>query len=276
MPRVYRTQPGRTWTEQDHAFLACHWGLQPDAWIAARIPSGPRTVTALVQRAKRFLRQARLENVLTASEVGRVFGVNPNTVVRRWLREGLVMASHAGFSRGGHHVWNVSTDSLRRFVVERPWAYSLARMELGHWLTELAHQTQGDDPYITLAEAGELLHYTPGALWEWVVSGRLSAQRRPNYGRRGGDPTGCYVVRRRGVEAVAARLTREEPERSARASARISVLAALDRATRSGEPSGLYCAVCGDEVPFPQKRYCGTACRRRAQAVAVRRRRTAA
>lgn len=205
MPKGYWKTPGHNWTKQDLAFLAAHWGLHPDAWVAARIPSGPRTPDACKIKATRVLKQSRRANLLTAADVARVFGIDPTTVYRVWGPKGWVAISRAPMKQGSGKVHVVTPDSLRRLVTETPWRVDPTRMAAGHWLTHLAQEAHAD-PWLTLDDAAKLVHRTRGGVYQWVAKGWLPSQRRPHYGTRYGAHGGVHVVRRSDLERIAARL----------------------------------------------------------------------
>ena len=205
MPKGYWNKPGRNWTARDLAFLSAHWGIHTDEWVAARMPSGPRTPEACKIKATRVLKQSRRANLLLAADVARVFGIDPTTVYRLWAPKGWVTLTRAAMRQGGGRVWVVSPNSLRRLVTETPWLIDPSRMQPGHWLTQLAQEAHAD-PWLTLDEAGRLVHRTSRALYMWLRKGWLTSQRRPHYGTQWGGHGGLHVVRRSDVERVAARL----------------------------------------------------------------------
>jgi hypothetical protein len=177
-----------------------------------------RTVAACVLRAKRALGLKRKDNLLTGRDVGRIFGVDPSTTYRAWRRRGWVSPTKSTVGTGCcATAWTFSGADLVRFVRDYPWAYDVARMRPGHWLTDLARAVHAEDPWLTAERAASLACVVRGAIVDWCAKGWLPSRRRPCYGQSGGARGGRIVVRRSDLLAFLATLPEREAANRGRA-----------------------------------------------------------
>lgn len=193
--RVY--QPA--WTDDAEEYLAEHWGRLPDIQVARYLG---RTVSACENKAKR-LGVARSANIYTARAVGRLFGVDPKTVVT-WAERGWIKARRSGYQVGRHLAWSVDDQSLERFVRTHGWAYDWRRMEEGEYLSRLARQVARDDPWLSANEAAKWLGLSRRTVDHWRELGELPWKFRPKP-VHGGHWHGSVVIRRRDLEEFQSR-----------------------------------------------------------------------
>jgi hypothetical protein len=207
------------WRPEDDAFLAAHWGRRPDAWVAARLGRTPQTCHL---RATRHLGQTRRDALLTARDLGRLFGVDPTTAVRAWLPRGWVAAAKSSVGAGPRTTaWAFDPESVERFVRERPWAYDWRTTDPAHPLGRLAREVNEADPWLTLPEAMARYGFGTTFAKTWTRRGLLPSRRRPVYGR-GGARAGRLVFRERDLPGALAAIEAAVAEnRSAAAHRRV-------------------------------------------------------
>lgn len=190
--RVYN----RRWTDREEELLAALWGTVPDGQAAARLG---RSAGACVARA--HLRGiARKHQAYTASEIGRLFGVDSKHVAHVWMDRGLLGYQRLPFGAGPHRHWRMSSDAqLRRFVRDRSWAYDPARMAEGEYWTRLARATWRAHDWLGVDTVARSLGVSADRARRLLRSGRIAGvQRRPD---SGGPVSGTLLVRRADLEA---------------------------------------------------------------------------
>lgn len=181
---------GRRWTRREDDVLRVHYGLHTDAWLARKLN---RSVLAVRNRAH-LLGQAKKDNVVTAYDVGRLFGVD-SKAIPQWVARGWLRATRAPITIGRHHtVHCVSMASVVEHVTERAWAYWPEKMQRGHWLTDLAHQVAAREQWLTSEQAAARLHVCREYIHKLAREAGLPHQRRPRYGK-GGTRHGTIVIR---------------------------------------------------------------------------------
>lgn len=221
------------WLPEDHAFLKRWWGLEPDAWVAAQLD---RTPLACLLEVKRHFGVSRKDNVrlhggMTAHEVGRLFGVDPTTVVRAWARRyGWLQVIQSDIKAGGDRrsgipagTWLFCRDCVSQFIKTHGWAYDWRLMQPDHPLTELAREVNERDAWLTVRDVRQ--RYGKSGTWIdlWRERGLLKPRLRPTTGTKGGNPGGQLVFRQREIEAALpeiGRMARDNMRRAARATRR--------------------------------------------------------
>lgn len=114
-----RSHSDRPWNRPEHwsaaevAYLERWFGMKPDAHIADRLG---RTVVAIRLKAKK-LRMKKKDAGYTARELGRQLGVDPTTVVDRWISGGL-LRSVSPYMVGLNPVRLVEHSEVLRFIRE--------------------------------------------------------------------------------------------------------------------------------------------------------------
>lgn len=99
------------WTAAEIAYLEAGFGLRSDAAIAKRLG---RSVVGLRLKAKR-LGLRKHDHGLTAGGVAEIFGIDPGTVSKVWIRRGLLRARR-GYLQGPTRVWVVQEREVERFI----------------------------------------------------------------------------------------------------------------------------------------------------------------
>lgn len=133
---------GRPWTERELEVLEELYGTVPVEVIAKRLD---RTVAAVyVRTAKLHLGPQRPSDVLVASEVMAITGIDSHPTFVRWVREGRLVAErkpHA-FSAAKRPEWWVRQADLERFLGEHPHLVDRDRIDPvfrqfvpGRWVT---------------------------------------------------------------------------------------------------------------------------------------------
>lgn len=192
------------WTPDQDARLRQLAGTRPVAEIAAALSEEflPRTTVSVRIRATRLGLSLFAQGLsMTSLEV--LFGVDHRVIRRRWVAPGL-LAGRRWSGRGGHPGWWFEEAEVERFVREAPWVYEVGRMQKGHRLTQLAQLLARSDPWLSLAEAEQALHYAPGCLGRWLRRGLVPHKRRP-----GAGGLGAIVIRRNDLPAIRATIDAE-------------------------------------------------------------------
>lgn len=213
----------REWSEDDLEYLANHWGAKADATMATHLR---RTVVACELKAKR-LGLNRHMAVLTARDVGRIFGVDAKTILT-WVKRGWLKGKRAGFVQGQYRVWNFETEanrlhqqSIEAFIRAMPWAFDLALMPKGDYHTNLAKDVLAADPWLTSEEAAKVAGVHVNTLQRWTRCEELPCQHRPKLGTHHGPWQGLIVIRKADlVTWLATHRAQEHRNRSASAKRR--------------------------------------------------------
>jgi hypothetical protein len=144
-PRQRHYQPG--WTEAELAYLRAHWGLLPDATVAAKLG---RTTTACALKAKRLGRN-RKEHFLTAHDVARIFRVDCKTVTR-WVAQGWLPATKSPVRAGRNYCWRIDGVDLAAFITDHLDKYDRRRIdrETARYWWNLAQQAAAAAPGVAL------------------------------------------------------------------------------------------------------------------------------
>jgi hypothetical protein len=95
-----------------------------------------RTACAVIQRLKRRGVSRWMEGY-SLRDLERIFGVDHQTIVRRWIEPGLLIGRRWS-GRGPHKGWFFAPQTVEAFVRAHVYAIDCARMPPGHPLTQVA------------------------------------------------------------------------------------------------------------------------------------------
>lgn len=185
------------WTRAEESFLACWWGLRPDAWIARQLG---RTVEGCELRAWR-LGVRRTDNHFGFEQTLELFGIVRPTL-RRWMERGWVTGRKAPIRTFGRTRWSIAEVSLLRLVTEKSWLVDPARMKPGHYLTAKAIEAHAREGWLTTAQAAERVHVAHNTFSKYLTLGYGPFFERPQHGGRGNV---MRLVRERDLDAIMAR-----------------------------------------------------------------------
>jgi hypothetical protein len=169
-----------TWTPAEERFLACWWGVKPDAWVTRQLG---RTLDSCELRAWK-LGVRRTDNHFSFEQALAVFGISRNTL-RKWIERGWVEAKRGPIRIYAQRRWSLSEASLRRLVTERAWLVEPAKMAPGHYLTVLATEAHAREEWLTTDQAAARVHVTQSTLTGWLSHGYGPFVQRPHHGGRG-------------------------------------------------------------------------------------------
>lgn len=170
-----RHHVGRPWARSEHwrtaevHYLESRFGRSSDTTIAKKLG---RTEVGIRLKAKRLgLRKRDAGN--TARDVARIFGVDPTTVVDRWIAQGFLRAARAPWQQGPQPVWLTSDAMLDRFISSHPEQIDLAKMPDSRWRDLVAK-----DPWISLPEAHRLTGRDTHRIALMVRAGEIRGRNR--------------------------------------------------------------------------------------------------
>lgn len=162
------------WSKDDVLYLERTFGHLRDETIARHCG---RTVVGMRLKAKRLgLRKRDAGN--TARDIARIFGVDPTTVVDRWIAMGVLGARRASWSQGPKPAYLASDDALTRFIRQHPEQIDVAKMPPSPWRDQVAK-----DPWISLPEAHRLTGRNTHAIATAIRYGIIRGRRRGIRGR---------------------------------------------------------------------------------------------
>ena len=188
------------WTSRDANRLAAWWGMVPDQEVAAMLG---RTPKACEERAKESGLTRRMNaDRYTAEAVRRIFGM-PDRRVVGWITAGWLRATRWAVHRRPDGDWSVTREAVADFIRDYPWAYDPARVDQATPYAVLAREAHAD-PWITLVEAGRMLHLGRTALVRWEARGELRGERE--WGAASGPGRGTVRVRLSDARAFGARV----------------------------------------------------------------------
>ncbi len=183
--RLDRTQRlhHRPWTPEDLDFLADHWGLRPDRWVAARLK---RSVNACKIKATRELGIARKDNFWTARNVARLFGVDVH-LVTRWIAAGMLAGRKSPVRCGnGQRMWRVDERGILAFIHRHTPHYDRRRIERETLFRLEAERVWQADPWLTADEAAAALGVQPETVRRHLRRGWLPGLKILEAGAHGG------------------------------------------------------------------------------------------
>ena len=135
-----RTHVERPWNRPEHwsgaetAYLEAWYGRKPDASISAHLG---RSVVALRLKARR-LGLRKKDAGYTARELGRLFGVDATTIIKQWVRRGLLPSTRA-YRQGPHPIHIFRHEDVEAFLEEH-----------GEWVEH--HKVPADSPFRQLVD----------------------------------------------------------------------------------------------------------------------------
>lgn len=156
-PRTRYYQPG--WTAQERDYLRTHWGLLPDAEVAAHLG---RSLTACALKAKR-LGLNRKALFLTAYDVARLLRVDLKTVTR-WIGLGWLSATKSPVRAGRNRCWRISGADLTTFLTTHLDKYEYRRIdrETHRYWYNLVRAVVADHPEAAVERPPRMHHdWTP-------------------------------------------------------------------------------------------------------------------
>jgi hypothetical protein len=165
------------YSEFDNARLGDLAGTEPTARIARLMGRGPEAIRRQAAKCGYSLEPISL----SVGEVAAAFGVCKPTVVRAWIRTGLlqtfVWAGHRG--RGPQH--RATAEAVETFIHEHPWAYDPARMPAGE-LRHLAYRAQGDG-WMNSTQAAAEAYCSEWVVDTYMTQGLIQTWHRVGVGR---------------------------------------------------------------------------------------------
>jgi hypothetical protein len=157
------------WSRADVTYLEASFGRVRDETIAKKLG---RTVVGMRLKAKRLgLRKKDAGH--TARDVARIFGVDPTTVVDRWVAMRVLPMRRAPWTQGPKPAYLASDRDLERFIRTHPEQIDVAKMPDSTW-RDLAAK----DPWISLAEAHRLTGRNNHAIATAIRYGVIRGRRR--------------------------------------------------------------------------------------------------
>ena len=200
----------RPWTEEDEDWLADNYGKLSDAVVCAHLK---RTRWAITVKAKRLGINRKMA-FWNASHVADLFGVDRKTITH-WKDRGWLTARRSPITQGKHPIWHITEEEIERFICQLPWAYDLALMRKGDFLTDLAKEVHQADPWLTTSEAAKLAGVCAQTLNRWCNQEGLPSKRRPKLGTQAGPWQGLRMIRKTDLVAwLAEKRVREHRNRS--------------------------------------------------------------
>lgn len=169
------------WTAQDDDYLRDTYGKVSDKYLAGQLQ---RSVEAVRSRAF-VLGISKREQVWTAAEVGRLFGVDQHKVVEQWIGGGVLAARQVkgGGFRG--YYWSVSDEAMETFIRRYPWHYDRRRIEPRTYYRNLAEAVWQADPLLTVDEAAARVGTHREIILRHIRRGWLRAERTWAAGNHG-------------------------------------------------------------------------------------------
>lgn len=168
-----RTHVDRPWNRPEHwrhdevQYLEAWFGKRSDELIARALG---RTVVGIRLKAKR-LGLRKKDAGYTASELARLMGVDPSTVMKSWVRRGGLRASRP-YRQGPNLIHIIAEASVEAFIRERGWWIDWEKVPPDSPFHELVqeHRWYGKDQ----------LHRATGRLDadDEIRAGRIRAERR--------------------------------------------------------------------------------------------------
>jgi hypothetical protein len=165
----------RPWNRSEHwkadevEYLERWFGRRSDAAIARRLG---RSVVGIRLKAKR-LGLHKKDAGYTAHGVAQVFGVDPTTVVDRWIAQGALRARRAAFRQGPKPVWLVDEAELERFIRDQP-----ERIDVDKMPDSIYREMAARDPWISLPEVHRRTGRSPHAVARLIAAGAVRGRRR--------------------------------------------------------------------------------------------------
>jgi hypothetical protein len=153
-------------------------GTATAAEIAAMLTAEfaiPRTETAVIVRCKRLGLSVVVRH-FTASQVGRLFGVDGKTVTASWIGRGWLAAGRVHDVPGGGYV--ITAAQLEAFIRSQRHVYDWRQMRPGQW-RNLAEVVWKADPLLALPEAARQFGCTTNCLSAHIRRGWLPAYQQP-------------------------------------------------------------------------------------------------
>jgi hypothetical protein len=206
------------WTDADTERLSQWWGRLPDATVAKRLG---RTVNACKIRAQRALGRCRRDNIdgWTGRGIARLMGVDDHKVIRQWIANGWLKATHAPFLQGAGKVRVVSEPALIRFLRACPHEYDRARVhDPSGYYHRIADAAWRADPIYSNAEAAAKVGIHLNTLERFRREGRIGGIRAHD---QGGAAEGVWKYRQSDLDAYQPR-ARKPPTRTIRSAALIA------------------------------------------------------
>jgi hypothetical protein len=167
--------------------------------LSAEFPGTPRTATAVLLRAKRRGMSRPGSGTYTAQQLGRLFGVDPSTVSKSWIRRGWLAGGRLTDRPGA--ALCVTAAALEQFIRNSPHVYDWRVMPVSRWRS-LAEMVWRRDPLLTVAEAARATGISVATLRNHLARGWLVGRRRF---QPGGARLGCWIIPRSALRQFAYR-----------------------------------------------------------------------
>ena len=157
------------WTRVQVEYLTRHYGRRTDEQLSRHLG---RSLVGIRQKAKRLGLHKR-DAGLSAREAAGIFGVDPHTVARLWIRPGLLRARAAGFNNGSKPAWLIAEGEVERFILRHPEQCDAARMPESPY-RDLAMR----DPWIGLPEVHRRSGRHPHIIARLIRDGTIEGRKR--------------------------------------------------------------------------------------------------
>lgn len=188
------------WTTAHDRRLRALIGTAPLGEIAAQLsaafPGTPRTETAVRIRCKRLGLSVVVDHY-TATQVGRLFGVDPKTVVHSWIPRGWLEGRQLVPGLAGS-AWSITAAQVEAFIREYRHCYDWRAMLPGRWRS-LAEIVWRADPLLTVEEAAVYVGCDRETIRRYLRRGLLTGYRRLE---KAGDQEGRWLIARSALSTL--------------------------------------------------------------------------
>ena len=225
------------WTEEELQYFSDHYGIISDETLARNLNR-----SGLGYVAKK-LGLKRRDNFYTASELGRVLGVDAQTIVK-WFQLGFLRGTKAPIKTGMHRLWRFTHTNIIAFLRQYPWLIDLDSMP-EHYFRSVVRREWERDPWYTCGQASPLLGVkAETTVRDYVVRGWLPAIEKPH----GGVPGRAWVIKDSSVQAFLANDPRPESNHSTISEGRHRFLLESGQAAKVAIAWLTKCPSCGQQV----------------------------
>ncbi len=190
----------RDWTEEELEYLGDAWGVRSDEEICKHLN---RSLPGVILAVKRHLKINRKMNMLTASELARVFGVDSKTITGTWMRKGFLQGRKAYARCGNNRMWFFTDENVEACLRQRPWLADLARIEDRNQFRQIVEGEWSRDPWYQPKQVAKMTRLPLSNIMKQLLRGHIKADKKP-----GAPWSGMWIIRRSAIEAFLSRRVR--------------------------------------------------------------------
>ena len=169
-----QTHVPRPWNKPEHwsvaevAYLERSYGLLTDEQMVRHLG---RSIVGIKLKAKRMGLRKRAAG-FSARDVAAIFGIDASTVVKGWIRRGL-LESRRPFKQGPYPIHVIDPAAVERFISEHPEWIDVDKMPESPY-RDLAAR----DPWIGLPEVHRRTGRAGHRVAEMIAAGRIRGRKR--------------------------------------------------------------------------------------------------